>query len=169
MALEKDGKISLQELERAPGVPSYERLKQGACAILECTQRIPCNPCEKACPSGAIKIGHPITNLPILDDSKCSGCEQCIPSCPGLAIFVVDLDYNEQMSRISIPYELLPVPKKGNKIVIIGRGGEKLCESRVLNVRNPQRYNHTAVISFLVPREYAMRARHIKLKNRGLK
>lgn len=99
-----------------PGVPSYSRMKERACAVIECAQTIPCNPCVKACPSGAIKIKGSITNPPVLDLNKCSGCGTCIPSCPGLAIFVVDFNYNKKMAQISIPYEFLPVPREGMKL-----------------------------------------------------
>ncbi len=164
MALEKDGELSVEELKKVPGIPSYKRLKQGACAVIECAQLIPCNPCHQACPSGAITIEGPITNLPFLDPNKCIGCGTCIPSCPGLAIFIVDLNYSKGMARITIPYEFLPIPKKGSKITVMGRKGEELCDSQVQSVKRAQKYDHTAVISFLVPKKYAMRARHIRTK-----
>ena len=164
MSLDKDGVLSPQELKRIPGVPSHQRLKQGPCAVIECAQPIPCNPCEKACPSDAIKVGVPITNVPILDANKCSGCGMCIPSCPGLAIFVVDLTYDEKMAKVSIPYEFLPIPKKGDKIIVLGRKGEKLCDSRIISTKNLKRYDRTAIVSFTVPKEYVMEARHIEIK-----
>lgn len=164
MALEKDGKLSPRELKKVPGIPSHQRLSQGPCVVIECAQPIPCNPCVKACPSGAITIEGGITNLPVLASDKCSGCGVCIACCPGLAIFLVDATYGKGMARISIPYEFLPIPQKRSKIAVLGRGGEELCESEVVSVRNPKEYDHTAVISFLVPKKYAMAARHIKPK-----
>jgi hypothetical protein len=77
---------------------------------------------------------------------------------------MVDLNYNKRMARISIPYEFLPIPKKGTRISVTGRKGERLCDSQVQSVRKPQKYDHTAVISFLIPKKYAMRARHIRIK-----
>jgi Fe-S-cluster-containing hydrogenase component 2 len=164
MVLKKDGDLSAEELRKVPGVPSQRRLKQRPCAVIECVQHIPCDPCQEACPSGAITIEGHITNLPVLDPEKCTGCGTCIPSCPGLAIFLVDLTYSKHKARISIPYEFLPSPKKGTKISVTGRKGETLCDSQVQSVRKPQKYDHTAVISFLVSKKYAMRARHIKIK-----
>jgi ferredoxin len=164
MALDNNGELSAQELRKVPGVPSQTRLKQGACAVIECVQHIPCDPCQQACPSGAITVEDHITSLPFLDPNKCSGCGVCIPSCPGLAIFVVDLNYSKRMARITIPYEFLPIPKKESKITVMGRRGEELCDSQVLGIKRPREYDQTAVISFLVPKKYAMRARHLKVK-----
>jgi hypothetical protein len=68
------------------------------------------------------------------------------------------------MARITIPYEFLPIPKKASKITVMGRRGEELCDSQVVGIRSPREYDNTAVISFLVPKKYAMRARHLKVK-----
>lgn len=78
---------SLEELINSPGFPSEEEMKKRPIAVIECVQGIPCNPCETACPFGAIEVGEPITNLPRLLTDKCQGCGLCIPACPGLAIF----------------------------------------------------------------------------------
>ncbi len=67
MALDRNGELSAQELRRVPGVPSRTRLKQGACAVIECVQRIPCDPYQQACPSGAITVEDHITSVPFLD------------------------------------------------------------------------------------------------------
>ena len=75
--------------------PSEERLQKGPVAILECFQKIPCAPCVKACPQGAITIGEDINEIPTFNADKCIGCGQCIVNCPGQAIFVVDLTYSE--------------------------------------------------------------------------
>ena len=88
MTLEKDGVLSPEGLAKLPGMPSKERLEQGAVAVIECAQEIPCDPCEGACPAGAIHVGELITNLPALAADKCTGCGLCIPVCPGLAIFL---------------------------------------------------------------------------------
>lgn len=50
------------------------------------------------------------------------------------------------------------------KITVMGRRGEELCDSQVVGMRRPREYDNTAVISFLVPKQYAMRARHLKVK-----
>ncbi|HIP99899.1 TPA: 4Fe-4S dicluster domain-containing protein, partial [Candidatus Bipolaricaulota bacterium] len=83
------GVLSLEELEGR--VPPLERLRRGACAVIECVEEIPCNPCEESCPVGAIRIGEKITTLPVIDFDRCTGCGTCLGVCPGLAIFLVDL------------------------------------------------------------------------------
>ena len=44
--------------------PADERFAKGQVAVIECVQNIPCNPCQDACPRGAITIEGAITNIP---------------------------------------------------------------------------------------------------------
>ena len=74
--------------------PCEERVTRGGCAILECFQKIPCDPCVDACPHGAITIEGNINDMPVLDFDKCNGCGLCVSKCPGLAIFVSVLAFN---------------------------------------------------------------------------
>jgi len=161
MTLEKDGVLSPEELAKLPGMPSEERLEQGAVAVIECAQEIPCNPCEEACPKGAIRVGEPITNLPVLASDKCTGCGLCIPVCPGLAIFVVDMTYSDQEATLQLPYEFLPLPEKGEMVTALDREGRAVCSARVVNVRNPKKFDHTPVITIAVLRDQAMNVRNI--------
>jgi len=149
------------ELEKTPGYPSLKRLWQGPCAVIECIQEIPCNPCEEACPQGAIKIGSPITNLPKLDEKKCTGCGICISSCPGLAIFVLNLNYTNDLALISLPFEFLPLPKIGEEVIAVDRKGEKVCKGKVVKVLNKPKQDHTPVISISIPKKYALVVRGI--------
>jgi Fe-S-cluster-containing hydrogenase component 2 len=93
----------LSDAELAGVMPPSERLVRGPVAVIECVQEIPCNPCEKACPFGAITVGEDITACPVIDRDKCRGCGLCISRCPGLAIFVVDASGDE--ATIMLPYE----------------------------------------------------------------
>ena len=64
--------------------PSVERIDKGPVAVVECYQKIPCNPCQTACPFGAINIGCDINNIPERDENVCTGCGMCVAKCPGL-------------------------------------------------------------------------------------
>lgn len=164
MSLLKDtGYLTVEELLQNGRLPSEERYAKGPVAILECTQDIPCNPCEEACPFGAIYVGKPITNLPVLDEGKCTGCGNCIPHCSGLAVFVVDKTYSEMEATVSFPYEYLPLPIKGQVVKGLDRTGKAVCEATVVRVVHTKKSDHTPVITIAVPKEYADEVRNMSL------
>jgi Fe-S-cluster-containing hydrogenase component 2 len=160
--IRKTGIPSKEELEASPGYPSSAALQKGPIVVIECVQDIPCNPCEMACPKGAIRVGNPITQLPVFDAEKCDGCGTCIPVCPGLAIFRVNATYSEDEATVSFPYEYLPMPKKGDLVAGVNRAGEVICKAEVLRVQKPKKYDHTAVITLVVPKHLAMEVRSMK-------
>ena len=47
--------------------PPKERFAQGAVAIAECFQKIPCKPCTKACVKKAIRVEPDINETPRID------------------------------------------------------------------------------------------------------
>lgn len=161
------GVPSKEELKQAPGVPSQDRMKRGRVAVIECVQEIPCNPCESACRFQAIHIGEQITDLPSIDEEKCTGCGVCVAACPGLAITVVDKSYSETEGTIDFPFEYLPLPEKGDQVEAVSRGGEVVCPARVLSVKKPKAYQGTAVVSIAVPLEFVDEVRSIKRLHRS--
>lgn len=160
------GTPSIKELVNSPGFPSKDRLRRGTVAVIECVQEIPCNPCELACPFGAIKVGTPITNLPVLFEDKCKGCGLCIPPCPGLAIFLVDTNFSEKEALVGFPYEYLPLPKAGSRVDAVNREGNLVTEAKVIKVKNPKEYDHTPVLFIAVPRKFAQEVRGIAKEKR---
>ena len=156
------GVPSEAELQNFPGRPSEERMKKGRVAVVECLQEIPCNPCEPGCRFGAIKIGENITALPCLDEDLCTGCGQCVPKCPGLAIFIVNKSYSETEATVDFPYEYLPLPEKGDTVEAADRAGRTVCPGHVLRVISLPENGGTNVISLAIPKEYADDVRGMK-------
>lgn len=153
---------SAEELAGCPGRPSEERMKKGRVACVECVQEIPCNPCEGICPFHAITVGDQITNLPHLDESKCTGCGLCVANCPGLAIFVVDKSLGNGEGTVDFPFEYLPLPQKGDEVDAVGRDGQFVCKGTVMAVTKVKSYSGTAVVRLKVPVEYVDQVRSMK-------
>ena len=147
------------ELLAGPGIPDRERIEKGPVAFIECVQDIPCNPCEEACPFGAITVGEPITNLPVLNGDRCTGCGLCIARCPGLAIFKVHLHYTESTSLVEFPYEYCPLPRKGDRVRCGDRNGDDVTEGRVVSVKKMKANDGTAVVGVEVPKGYGLEVR----------
>ncbi len=160
------GVIPLSEFKKHPSYPSEGRFKKGPIAIIECVEEIPCNPCQTVCNRSVITVGEPITNLPRLIDQEdlCNGCGQCVVICPGLAIFIVDKTFSETEASVSLPYELLPLPQKGDKVLGVNRAGKPVCEGYVRRVQSAKAHDRTSVVSIVVPKEFADEVRFFRAK-----
>jgi Fe-S-cluster-containing hydrogenase component 2 len=162
-----DGALSAQEVMNCPGWPGEEWLERKRVAVLECVEDIPCNPCEVACPTGAIAIGTPITNLPRISGDKCTGCNLCVAVCPGLAIFVVQKNFAEGLASVSLPYELLPLPGEGDEVRALDRAGGFLCMARVVKVQKARKFDRTNVVTVSVERRYFNEVRSLEAHRNG--
>lgn len=136
-----------------------ENKRKRAKAIIECHQEIPCNPCELACRNGAIKVGSPITNAPVFHAERCKGCGDCIPLCPGLAIFLFDPSYSEGEALVGFPHEYLPLPRKGREVEVVDQTGVVLGKGIVVQVDSKTSNDRTPVIYVAVPRDIGKRVR----------
>ncbi|WP_368017960.1 FAD-dependent oxidoreductase [Olsenella sp. AGMB03486] len=153
------GYVADDEIERFPGVTH----RVGIHPVIECTQNIPCNPCQDVCPKHCIKVGDHITALPQLEpDASCIGCGLCVASCPGQAIFLVNEETEPGYAEVTFPYEFLPLPAKGQKGMALGRSGEPVCEAEVTGVKRTKAFDHTAIVTVKVPQDMAMKARFFK-------
>lgn len=150
-----------------PVSPPAERLARGRVVILECFQEIPCDPCTKTCPFGAILPMADINERPRIDYERCVGCAVCIAGCPGLAIFVVEEDFSQEESLVVIPYEFLPVPGFGDTVEGLDRAGNAVCPARVVAVQNAAFQDRTHLIWLAVPKGLAMTVRHLRMPDTG--
>ncbi|MGI6033170.1 MAG: 4Fe-4S dicluster domain-containing protein, partial [Coriobacteriales bacterium] len=133
---------------------------EGIHPVIECTQNIPCNPCQDACHFGCISVGEDIVKLPVVDRSKaCTGCGMCVASCSGQAIFLVDETFEPGYASVGIPYEFVPVPKAGSRGRALNRAGEEVCDAEVVSVKYTKAMDKTVLLTMKVPVAYASEAR----------
>lgn len=155
------GYITEEELQ---AFPSASDKPKGVHPVIECTQNIPCNPCQDACKFGCIMVGKQITSIPQIDEAKtCTGCGMCVASCSGQAIFLVDDDYDENRAAITMAYEFLPYPEKGQKGTALSRSGQPVCEAEVVALRKSAATDGTALLTIAVPKAFSMQARAFTL------
>ncbi|MHB8947331.1 MAG: FAD-dependent oxidoreductase [Bacillota bacterium] len=133
----------------AAGVPGRPR----PLAVIDCRQEIPCNPCETACPRGAITIGSALTNLPRLDLEACTGCGLCLTACPGQAIVLVDR--SREPARVTFPYEYLPRPEAGQTVTAVDAEGRPVGEATITAAKLTGKADKTWAVTVAVPGEYA--------------
>jgi len=159
----KKGYLDDADIERFINRSDRPDKKSGVHPVIECTQNIPCNPCQDACSKGCIKVGKTITALPRIDAANsCTGCGMCIASCSGQAIFLVDEDYAPGYASITLPYEFLPRPQKGELGTALSRSGQPLGHAEIIDVRSAKAFDHTSLVTIKVPIEQAMIARFYK-------
>lgn len=149
---EKDGILDLKFLK----LPSQKQLEKGV-AIIECVQKIPCNPCVDSCPTGAISMKD-INDIPVVDYDKCIACSKCVGICPGLAIFVVKC--KDDKAFITLPYEFLPEPAVGKKVQVLDRTGKIVGNGIVKKVVKKDK---TFVVTIEVKKDHLMIVRNIKV------
>lgn len=140
----------------------WENKKNGL-VIIECPQRIPCNPCHTSCPTGAVKAFKDINDQPEIDYDRCTGCARCVAVCPGLACFVVDLTWGgADTALMKLPYEMLPLPEEEDTVDCVDRTGKPVAKGKVIKVTEPMN-DRTKVIHVEVPRSLVMNIRAIRV------
>ena len=136
--------------------------KKNGLVIVECPQRIPCNPCNTSCPTGAIIPFKDINDTPLIAYEKCTGCAMCVAVCPGLACYVIDMTFEADKALYKLPYEMLPKPAKGDSVDCLGRTGEFLAKGTVVAVTEPKK-DRTLVVHVAAPKELFRDIRAIKV------
>ena len=155
----KTGHLDSEEVVNYPGVIK----KAGVHPVIECTQNIPCNPCQDACKFGCISIGSKITSLPIVvKEADCRNCGMCVASCSGQAIFLIDDDLGDGTATVTMPYEFLPYPEEGTVGKGLDRSGQAVCEATVVSVKTSPAFDKTALLTVKIPKEYVNIVRFFK-------
>jgi thioredoxin reductase/Fe-S-cluster-containing hydrogenase component 2 len=158
-SLLQKGFVAEDEISRYPGITKQAKIHP----VIECTQNIPCNPCQDACKKGCIKIGSQITSLPAVDtEHECIGCGMCVAACSGQAIFLIEENVEDGFGEITMPYEFLPLPAAGDKGTALGRDGSEVCDCIVTKVRTAAVFDHTTLLTVKVPNDMLMKARSVR-------
>ncbi len=139
-------------------LPTKARFERGPVAVIECVQRIPCDPCAYVCRFGAIEK-RSIIDPPEIEYDKCTGCGECVSECPGLAIFIVNSNYKEDEATITMEYEFLPTPKKGEVYQALDREGKAVGEARIVAAK--MKGKQTFKVTIAVKKPFAMTVRNI--------
>ncbi len=150
--LEEEGIVEVDMLR----LPNEEQLRKGV-AITECLQPIPCNPCKEVCPTNAIKMDD-INDPPLIDYDKCIGCSLCVEVCPGLAMFVVRV--RKEKAMITLPYEMLPMPERGQVVKALDRQGNVVGDAKVIAIK----HGRTNLITIELDEKLAMVVRNIRVE-----
>jgi len=103
----------------SPYLPDTARMNSKGFVQIDCLYGFACNPCEFACPHGAITKTSTST-VPQIDFNKCIGCMDCVYQCPGLAIF----GYNLGKDWLFLPIEYKA--EAGSEVLLIDNNGQKL-------------------------------------------
>ena len=131
--------------------------------VIECIEKIPCNPCSFSCPKGAITVIGDITNIPQIDFERCNGCSICVGKCPGLAIFLVNPNFSADKGAVILPYEFRPLPEKGDIVRLYDREGKEIGEGMIEAIRTSKAFENTPLITVSMEKDMVMHARHIKI------
>ncbi|MDX9772527.1 MAG: FAD-dependent oxidoreductase [Bacteroidales bacterium] len=118
-----------------PWMPDEARMNERPFVIIDCLYSFACNPCQFACPHGAITKASPDT-VPAIDYDKCTGCLNCVYQCPGLAIF----GYNTKKNQLFLPVEYFV--EEGSEVFLVDNNGRKIGEGVIEKVMaKPNRTN----------------------------
>lgn len=158
MSYRESGILTREDLLKHGLLPSEERLKRGPVVVVECPEEIPCNLCVYACPYKAISK-EKIYAVPRVDFDKCIGCGVCVPQCPGLAVFVVDLSKGNS-ALITLPYEMLPKPEKGLEVELLDREGKSCGLGKIVKL---WQHDKTWVVTIEAPIDKWWEVRNIRI------
>jgi ferredoxin len=121
--------------------------------LIRCVQEIPCNPCAVSCPEGLIEMAPGIMDLPRYKGG-CIGCARCVSVCPGLAIVLVNEDYDDtrQFALITVPFEFGDDQMaSGGQVTTVDFDGESNGIARIVAVRERPDQDRRRLLQIEVP------------------
>ena len=122
---------------KGPYHPEPERMNGKPYVLIDCLYGFACNPCEFACPQGAITKTSTST-VPYIDFDKCIGCMDCVYQCPGLAIF----GYNPKKNWLFLPIEYFVDEK--TEVYLVDNNGKILGNGIVEKILKKPNKTHIA-------------------------
>ncbi len=143
-----------------PFMPSRERAEKKPYVLIDCLYGFACNPCEFACPHGAITKTSTST-VPHIDFEKCVGCMDCVYQCPGLAIF----GYAEKKNWLFLPIEY--EANQGEEVYLVDNNGTKVGEGVIEKIlKKPNKTNVARVKALDLAGEELTKARGFIVKDK---
>lgn len=141
-----------------PFLPTSERMNEKGFVQIDCLYGFACNPCQFACPHGAITKSSTST-VPNIDFDKCIGCMDCVYQCPGLAIF----GYNLKKDWLFLPIEYDANEKA--EVYLIDNNGKILGEGIIEKIlKKPNKTNIARVKSITIHNEELVTVRGFIVK-----
>jgi glycine/D-amino acid oxidase-like deaminating enzyme/thioredoxin reductase/Fe-S-cluster-containing hydrogenase component 2/ferredoxin len=125
-----------------PYRPSPERAANKPFVLIDCLYGFACNPCEFACPHGAITKTSTST-VPSINFDKCIGCMDCVYQCPGLAIF----GYNLKKDWLFLPVEFDMT--ENTPVFLVDNNGQKIGEGIIEKIFKKSNKTHIARVKSL--------------------
>mgnify|MGYP006283886591 CR=1 FL=1 len=125
-----------------PCKPDEKRMLEKPFVLIDCLYGFACNPCEFACPHGAITKTSTST-VPQIDFDKCIGCMACVYQCPGLAIFGYNL--KKDLLFLPVEYEV----REGNEVYLVDNNGSKLGEGIIRKIQKKKNKTNVARVESL--------------------
>ncbi len=141
-----------------PHKATSQRMNEKPFVQIDCLYGFACNPCEFACPHGAITKTSTST-VPQLDFEKCVGCMDCVYQCPGLAIF----GYNLKKDWLFLPIEY--AANENAEVFLVDNNGKKIGEGVIEKIlKKPNKTNVARVRSSTLHGEELVQVRGFIIK-----
>lgn len=138
--------------------------------VIRCVQEIPCNPCSESCLIQSLSIQSESIITPPTFSGKCAGCARCISICPGLAITLVDVGYDETKEKALaiIPWELpKDVLKIGETRTTTGFEGEVIGTGTIIAIKESEWQDRRSLVYVEVPYDQAPKVAGIRVHESG--